>query len=215
LLQLPQSLHIRRHHAGIFLLLAFRQIVDSSLVAAPKQRNTKNEMDDIKAGRIPTAWKDKPAKLRQKDSDARWTVKFTKGKPQADDTVPSIDIAIPAFGNEYHISIDRGYGLICKWLATDVAAYEGARLREGLLDKTNTSKSVWADTAYRSAANEAVTDKDGFVSRVHRKKLKGRPMPEASSMSSPNRRAAWGCSSEPSASRERRPRSGWPISHTI
>src|SRR5690606_9270156 len=58
------------------------QIVDSSLNAARKQRNTKEEKDEIKAGRIPAAWKDKPAKLRQKDRDARWTVKFTKARPQ-------------------------------------------------------------------------------------------------------------------------------------
>lgn len=93
--------------------------------------------------------------------------------------MPPVDIAIPAFGYQNHISIDREHGLIRKWLATDAAAYEGARLREGLLDKTNTSKSAWADTAYRSAANEAFMDKNGFVSRVHRKKPKGRPMPEA------------------------------------
>ena len=30
----------------------------------------------------------------------------------------------------------------------------------------------------RSAANEAFMDKNGFISRVHRKKPKGRPMPE-------------------------------------
>lgn len=63
------------------------QIVDSSLVAAPKQRNTKEEKDNLKAGRVLDAWKDKPAKLRQKDRDARWTVKFTKARPQSDGTV--------------------------------------------------------------------------------------------------------------------------------
>lgn len=36
------------------------QTVDSSLVAAPKQRNTKQEKDDIKAGKVPDAWKDRP-----------------------------------------------------------------------------------------------------------------------------------------------------------
>lgn len=36
------------------------QIVDASLVAAPRQRNTKAEKADIKAGKIPEAWKDKP-----------------------------------------------------------------------------------------------------------------------------------------------------------
>jgi hypothetical protein len=37
----------------------------------------------IKQGRIPANWKVKPAKLRHKDRDARWTVKFSKGKPRA------------------------------------------------------------------------------------------------------------------------------------
>ena len=57
------------------------QIIDASIVAAPKQRNTDGEKRDIKQGRIPAAWVGKPAKLRQKDRDARWTVKYTKAKP--------------------------------------------------------------------------------------------------------------------------------------
>ena len=61
--------------------------------------------------------------------------------------------------------------------ATDAVAYEGRRLREGLLDKTNTC--VWADTAYRSATNEEFMEKNGFVSHVHRKKPKARAIPEA------------------------------------
>lgn len=74
------------------------QIVDASLVAAPRQRNTNAEKADIKAGRIPEHWKDKPAKLSHKDRDARWTLKFTKAKPRDDGTVPAMDLAIPAFG---------------------------------------------------------------------------------------------------------------------
>jgi IS5 family transposase len=54
------------------------QIVDATIVAAPKQRNTIEEKKAIKEGRIPEAWRDKPAKLAQKDRDARWTVKYTK-----------------------------------------------------------------------------------------------------------------------------------------
>ncbi len=41
------------------------QIVDASLVSAPKQRNKDTEKADIKAGRIPQDWKDHPAKLRE------------------------------------------------------------------------------------------------------------------------------------------------------
>ena len=77
------------------------------------------------------------------------------------------------------MAIDRGFGFIRKWAASDAAAYEGARLREGLLDKTNTASGVWADTAYRSAANEAFMEGNGFRSHAHRKKPKGRPMPGA------------------------------------
>jgi IS5 family transposase len=155
------------------------QIVDATLVAAPKQRNRDDEKKAIREGRIPEDWKGKAAKLRQKDRDARWTVKFSKAKERPDGTKPKVDIAIPTFGYQNHISIDRGFGLIRKWQATDAAAYEGARLREGLLDKTNTAGAVYADTAYRLAANEAFLEKNGFISRIHRKKPKSRLMPEA------------------------------------
>ena len=49
------------------------QIVDATLVAAPKQRNTVPEKDAIKAGRqAREIWPDEPARAAQKDTDARW-----------------------------------------------------------------------------------------------------------------------------------------------
>ena len=39
------------------------QIVDATIVATPKQRNTLEEKKAIQDGRIPADWKDKPAKL--------------------------------------------------------------------------------------------------------------------------------------------------------
>jgi hypothetical protein len=47
-----------------------------------------------------------------------------------------------------------------------------------LLDNSNTASGVWADTAYRSTANETFLTKNGFVSHIHRKKPKGGAMPE-------------------------------------
>jgi IS5 family transposase len=154
------------------------QIIDATLVAAPRQRNTDGEKSAIKAGEIPEAWKDKPAKLRQKDRDARWTVKFSKAKPK-DNGEPQIDIAIPVFGYKSHVSIDRRHGVIRRGKTTDAAAHEGARLREGLIDPANTASDVWADTAYRSATNESFLHKAGKVSRIHHKKPRGKPMPQA------------------------------------
>lgn len=52
------------------------QIVDASLVPAPKQRNTDAEKEAIKAGRsAKEIWPDEPNKAAQKDTDARWTLK--------------------------------------------------------------------------------------------------------------------------------------------
>lgn len=153
------------------------QIVDATIVAAPKQRNTLEEKKAIKDGRIPEAWKGKPAKLAQKDRDARWTVKYTKAKPREDGSTPAVDLAIPAFGYKNHVAVDRAFGLIRSWTASDAAAHDGARLEE-VLDRANTASDVWADTAYRSAKNEAMLARRGLVSRIHRKKPKNKPMPE-------------------------------------
>lgn len=38
------------------------------------------------------------------------------------DRSPPVDIAIPTFGYQNHISIDRRFGIIRKWVATDAAA---------------------------------------------------------------------------------------------
>ena len=74
------------------------QVVDSSLVAAPRQRMTGEEKAAIKEGRSASdIWPDAPAKASQKDTDARWTVKHKKAKAKPDGRKP-VDIAIPVFG---------------------------------------------------------------------------------------------------------------------
>src|SRR6266404_4940830 len=54
------------------------QMVDATIVPVPKQRNSRDENDDVKAGKTPGAWKKDPSKNRQKDKDARWTKKHGK-----------------------------------------------------------------------------------------------------------------------------------------
>ena len=51
------------------------QIIDATIVSVPKQRNTKEENEAIKAGKTPEGWEKQPAKNAQKDKDARWTKK--------------------------------------------------------------------------------------------------------------------------------------------
>jgi IS5 family transposase len=88
------------------------QIVDASLIQAPRQRMTKEEKTQVKAGKIPEDWKAHPAKLAQKDQDARWVVKYTKAKGEG----KALDLAIPFFGYKNHVSIDRRYGFIRKYI---------------------------------------------------------------------------------------------------
>ena len=118
-------------------------------------------------------------------------MKYTKAKPRKDGSLPAVDIAIPLFGYQNHISIDRGFGFIRKWAASDAAAYAGRLLRHGLLDKTNTAGGVWADTGYRSQKNEKFIARNGFASHVHRKKSKGKPCRKrCAEPTTPNRRSA-------------------------
>jgi IS5 family transposase len=151
------------------------QLVDASIVAAPRQRNTRAEKQAIKDGRVPEDWQDKPAKLRQKDRDARWTVKTAKAK-RRDGGTPMVDLAIPEFGYQNHISADRRHRLIRRWLVTDAAAHAGGRLAD-LLDPGNTASGVWADTGYRSRKNEDLLRQRMLTSHIHRKKPAHRPMP--------------------------------------
>lgn len=79
-----------------------------------------------------------------------------------------------------------------------------------MLDRDNTASDVWADTAYRSAANLALLDHRGLKPQFQRKKPRGRRMParlargdatraRGSSTSLPRRNAGWASSCGPSA----------------
>jgi IS5 family transposase len=165
--------HLREHG----YLAMSGQIVDASIVAAPKQRNTDAEKDALKQGRIPADWQDKPAKLAQKDRDARWTMKRGRVRRLEDGRPKGPEIMVPAFGYKNHLSTDRRHGLIRKWTVTDAAATDGRRLAE-VIDRSNTASPVWADTAYRSRQNEGLISRLGLASRIHFRKPPGKPMPE-------------------------------------
>ena len=49
--------------------------------------------------------------------------------------------------------------------------------RRGLLVSNNTASGVWADTAYRSAANLALLERRGLKPQFQRKKPRGKKMP--------------------------------------
>jgi IS5 family transposase len=155
------------------------QIVDASLVPAPKQRNTDGEKAAIKAGKSAREiWPDKPNKAAQKDTNARWTLKIGGKVRIRPDGTPLPMIAVPVFGYKSHISIDRKFGFIRESAVTAASAADGRMLKQ-LVTTGNTSGEVWADSAYRSRTNEKWLAGKMLTSRIHRRKPAGKPMPQA------------------------------------
>jgi IS5 family transposase len=153
------------------------QIVDATVVEARRPRLTQDEKATIKAGAVPEAWS--KAKRAQMDTDGRWTLKRGR-KRSAGEGQPKArvanEIVVPVFGYKHHLEIDRRHGFIRRFAVTDAAAHDGGQLGT-LLDPDNTASSVWADTAYRSAANVALLTRRGLVPQFQRPKPRGRRMP--------------------------------------
>jgi IS5 family transposase len=140
------------------------QIIDATIIAAPRQKLTLEEKATIRDGGIPASWS-KP-KQAQKDRDARWTLKRGRAKPEPEGNQrQAIQIAVPVFGYKSHISIDQRHGLIRRWTVTDAAQHD-SRCFAGLLDPGNTASRVWADTAYRTKRNLEVLERRGLSERI-------------------------------------------------
>src|SRR3979409_2407354 len=138
------------------------QIIDATIVSVPKQRNTKEENEAIKAGKTPDGWGERPpAKNAQKDKDARWTKKNDES----------------FYGYKNHVDVDKAHNLIRKWDVTNAAVHDSQKL-DDVLDLSNTGKEVWADSAYRSLASEARLQEKGLQSRIHRRAARNRPLSE-------------------------------------
>ena len=157
----------------------FGQIVDATLVPAPKQRNTESEKEAIKDGKTAREiWPGSPNKAAQKDTNARWTLKIGGKIRYRPDGTPLPQIALPVFGYKSRISIDRKFGFIRGCHVTSASDADGRQLKH-VVTKDNTASDVWADSAYRSAKNEKWLNAHMLTSRIHRRKPAGKPMPEA------------------------------------
>jgi transposase, IS5 family len=153
------------------------QILDATVAQARPARLTAEEKATVRAGGTPAAWS--PARRAQIDRGARWTLKRGRKRPPPEDGTnrrQAVETAVPVFGYKSHVGIDRAHGLIRTWSVTHAAAHDGGQLA-GLLDTRNTASGVWADTAYRSAANLAVLAKRAMVAYLQRPKPRGKPMP--------------------------------------
>ena len=113
------------------LILKDGAIIDASIVRVPRQRNTREENEQVREGIIPEDWKSNQNKLEQKDLDADWTKKN----------------GTTSFGYKNHIKINKGSKLITFYVITPASVHDSVIL-EDLLDENEAGQPVYADSAY-------------------------------------------------------------------
>ena len=86
-------------------------IVEASFVNVPRQRNTKEENQIIKEGDIPQNFENNPAKLAQKDTDARWMTKNAERH----------------FGYKNHVNADAATKLITKFTTSSASLHDSQK----------------------------------------------------------------------------------------
>ena len=138
------------------------QIIDATLVPVPKQRNTREENKNIKAGRLPDGWEENPNRLQQRDLDARWVKKN----------------GIYYYGYKNSICIDAEHDFIRRFVVTPANIHDSQMLPM-LLDPENQDNYVWADSAYSGQCFEDLLSLGGFESRIHEKGSRNHPLSEA------------------------------------
>lgn len=146
------------------------QMIDATFVEVPKQRNNREENALIKDDAVPLSWADSAAKRAQKDTDARWTRKNEEKH----------------FGYKNHVNVDAKNKLIHAYGVTDASVHDSNVFDELLdhsVDEQGKKRSAFADSAYRSAAQEARLAEANIASEIHEKGVRGKPLTEEQKMS--------------------------------
>ena len=149
------------------------QILDASIVAVPRNRNTREENKTIKGGEVPEGWADKPAKRSQKDVDARWSEEDQKTAWGA--VFPTSKHGKSHYGYKNHVNVDRKHKLVRRWHVSNAAQHDSQAVDQ-LLMRGNTGADVWADSAFRSEDMEAKLQDRKLKSHIHRKGKRGKPL---------------------------------------
>jgi IS5 family transposase len=139
------------------LLIEEGKIIDSTFTLVPIQRNTPEENEKIKNGEVPQEWKDKPRKLSQKDTDARWTKKGDNS----------------FYGYKDHTKGGKRTKLIDDFTETDASVHDSQEVVN--LVKEN-DISVHGDSAYAGASIAKYLDEINVENHIHERAYRGHPL---------------------------------------
>ena len=137
------------------------QMVDATIVERPRQKGLSSNEKISKEAAQPDPAKSE-AVQRQRDTDAEWTEKHGR----------------VYYGYKNHVNADRKYKLIRTYEVTTASVHDGTML-EAVLDPKNNGRSVWGDSAYRSADNAELLAEKGLVDRIHHRAWRERPLTAA------------------------------------
>lgn len=153
--------------AALGVELKSGQIIDATFVPVPIQRNGRENNEIIKAAAVPIDWGKTPAKLAQKDIDARWTKKGGQNH----------------YGYKSHINIDKATKLMTAQACTSACVHDSQVLDAVLRDEMTGGKEVWADSAYRSDEQEQSLKASQHESRIHERAYRNKPLTEVQELS--------------------------------
>jgi IS5 family transposase len=137
------------------------KIVDASFVEVPKQRNNREDNKTIKEGGIPKSFTEKPNKLAQKDTDARWTKKNN----------------VNYFGYKNHVKTDSKSKIITKYSVTSANVHDSQEV-DNLLDEKDKGEDFYADSAYTGEKQQKIMLAKGVNDKVIEKGYKNKPLTE-------------------------------------
>lgn len=141
------------------LIINQGKIVDASFIEVPKQRNSRDDNKQVKAGGTPESFKEKPARLSQKDLDARWTKKN----------------GISYFGYKNHVKVDSKSKIITGYAVTSASVHDSQPI-ENLLNEKDAGQELYADSAYTGEDQEKTIEGREMVNQTCEKGYRNKPL---------------------------------------
>lgn len=150
---------LNEHLKNNGLLPKTGKMIDATFVEAPRQRNKREENEQIKEGKRPENFDENPHRGAQKDTDARWTKK--------NDEVH--------FGYKNHTKVNAATKMVEDYCVSAACVHDSQALPE--LTKPE-DPSLYADSAYAGEPIAKDLESKRIVNCVHEKGTRGHPLSE-------------------------------------
>lgn len=135
-------------------------LVDASFVDAPKQRNSREENQTIKEGKIPESFEENPHKKAQKDVEARWAKKNEETH----------------YGYKTTVNVDAKTKIIVKVATTSANVHDSQEIEKVVGSE---DREVVADSGYDGEPiRKYVEDDCGCKRKIIKKAVRGKALSE-------------------------------------